>query len=341
MRPGARQDVYLLITRLLISAVRKRIPVPLLFGVIMILAFYPKPSNASLVPDVNREDLLLSSPRVKHGFVFCFCSPTDGGFPPTSSISMKSSLEKLNKKVGNATDISEAVQTYQVEAFESLGKCVDRSSYESCINADAHLRKKFDRSLCTYDDKTGKNVAFNNPNPNTVLTLGKCDLSVKFKRKTVNEGCVAIEHLKGYNLLHKKNLMRPVLCANGFCATPNHEIIVDGRFTSMHQLCRSGVWRCIEETKLVNNIKVWQTSRVRVSDIVTITPYDVRYPKWMIWVAQLTHEIWNTFSTLIIRSRYENELSLALEREEINCFGLSTALRNEVNYLGNNCPVLL
>lgn len=39
-----------------------------------------------------------------------------------------------------------------------------------------------------------------------------------------NEGCFAVEHLDGFVLQHPKHLMRPVLWANGFCATPNHAI---------------------------------------------------------------------------------------------------------------------
>ncbi len=52
-----------------------------------------------------------------------------------------------------------------------------------------------------------------------------------------SEGCVAAEHLKGYSLQHKTNLWRGVLCSRGFCATPNHAIIVGGKLTSLKKLC--------------------------------------------------------------------------------------------------------
>ena len=106
---------------------------------------------------------------------------------------------------------------------------------------------------------------------------------------SVNEGCVAIEHLEGYVLQHPKHLVRQVLCAHGFCATPNHAIIVDGAWTSMKRLC-SSQWQCTRSVKLVNNIKAKVNSRVRVNERIVVTPYDLRFPRWGVWLVQFLED---------------------------------------------------
>ncbi len=109
---------------------------------------------------------------------------------------------------------------------------------------------------------------------------------------TANEGCVAVEHLEGYVLQHPQHLLRPVLCAEGFCATPNHAIIVDGVWTSMKRLCRTE-WQCVRSVKLVNNIKARANSRVNINSRIVVTPYDLRFPTWCVWVVQLLEDTVN------------------------------------------------
>lgn len=55
--------------------------------------------------------------------------------------------------------------------------------------------------------------------------------------KSMNEGCVAVEHLKGYALQNRYDSSRPVLCFREFCATPNHPLIIHGKYTSMKIIC--------------------------------------------------------------------------------------------------------
>lgn len=118
-----------------------------------------------------------------------------------------------------------------------------------------------------------------------------------------NEGCVAVNHLKGYVLQHHTHLLRPVLCFSGFCATPNHGIIVDGAYTSMKNLCSSGKWKCICQTKWVNNLKLAVNRRAVISEHFIITPYDVRFPKVAIWAVQMLEDVCNmVFSSLAIGS---------------------------------------
>lgn len=104
----------------------------------------------------------------------------------------------------------------------------------------------------------------------------------------VNEGCVAIEHLNGYDLQHKNHLRRMVLCSSSeqFCATPNHAIIVDGKWTSMKQLCKS-TWNCVRTVKLVNNLRITSHRRATISEGIILTPFDIRYPRWCVWVVQI------------------------------------------------------
>ena len=118
-------------------------------------------------------------------------------------------------------------------------------------------------------------------------------------RKPLIEGCVAIEHLQGYVLQHKQHLTRDVLCSGGFCATPNHAIIVDGVRTSMKQLCTAG-WKCTESVKLVNNLKVWANRRAVINDSIIVTPYDVRFPMAAIWMFQVAEEMYNFVSNSIV-----------------------------------------
>ncbi len=108
----------------------------------------------------------------------------------------------------------------------------------------------------------------------------------------MNEGCVAVEHLEGYALQHAQHFKRRVLCTDGFCATPNHAIIVDGAMTSMKQLC-SGGWSCVETEKLVNNLNVFVNRRAQVNDRIIVTPYDIRFPRWCVWIVQAMECTWN------------------------------------------------
>ena len=111
----------------------------------------------------------------------------------------------------------------------------------------------------------------------------------------VNEGCVAVEHLTGYKLQHASHLRRNVLCARGFCATPNHAIIVDGEWTSMKRLCAAR-WDCVRSVKLVNNLALFANRRALVNGFITVTPYDDRFPRAAVWVAQAMEYVWNSIS---------------------------------------------
>lgn len=112
------------------------------------------------------------------------------------------------------------------------------------------------------------------------------------KRKEINEGCVAIEHLQGYKLQHRRHLRREVLCAHGFCATPNHEIEVYGVRTSMKKMCGcNGRWKCVQTIKLVNNLKLAYNDRARMSSAIVVTPYDHRFPRFVVWIVQMAEDV--------------------------------------------------
>lgn len=120
---------------------------------------------------------------------------------------------------------------------------------------------------------------------------GPFEVTPETTKAPLNEGCVAVEHLAGYVLQHKEHLWRRVLCANDFCATPNHAIIVDGISTSMKRLC-ADEWQCVESVKLVNNLDIFANRRAVVSSRITVTPYDLRFPKLLVWVAQAAERLW-------------------------------------------------
>ncbi len=119
-------------------------------------------------------------------------------------------------------------------------------------------------------------------------------------KKTMNEGCVAVEHLAGYKLQHPTHLRRNVLCANGFCATPNHAIIVDGKWTSMKRLC-AAEWDCVPSVKWVNNLLVTANRRAEVGRI-TVTPYDLRFPRVAVWVVQIAEQVLNLLGAPVVAS---------------------------------------
>ncbi len=75
------------------------------------------------------------------------------------------------------------------------------------------------------------------------------------------------------------------LVREGSGATPNHAIIVGGKLTSMKKMCLQ--WTCSKEHKLVNNLNVFANRKVDAGNGITITPYDVRFPRFFTWFAQL------------------------------------------------------
>lgn len=116
----------------------------------------------------------------------------------------------------------------------------------------------------------------------------------------LNEGCVAVEHLQGYVLQHRHHLRRPVLCGQGICATANHVLVVDGRRTSMKRLCE-GEWECVTSVKLVNNLKISSNTRARFNHRIVITPYDIRFPVSLIWLAQIAEDVaYVLFSAVVV-----------------------------------------
>ena len=88
--------------------------------------------------------------------------------------------------------------------------------------------------------------------------------------KLMNEGCVAVEHLNGSHRLYRRHLRRSVLCGRGVCAATNHALVVDGMYTSMQTLCTEGGLACVRTTKLVNNLRMSQETRLPISNITRV-----------------------------------------------------------------------
>lgn len=137
----------------------------------------------------------------------------------------------------------------------------------------------------------------------------------------MNEGCVAVEHLEGYALQHAQHLKRRVLCSGGFCATSNHAIVVDGVMTSMKHLC-AGEWKCVETKKLVNNLNLFVNTHAKISDRITVTPYDIRFPRWCVVAAQALELAWNgvssasiliaaifSFAAVVLRTKFVSKIA--------------------------------
>lgn len=133
------------------------------------------------------------------------------------------------------------------------------------------------------------------------------------------EGCIAVEHLDGLVLQHPRHIRRVVLCGRGFCATPNHALIVRGQWTSMKKLC-ADEWECVRTVKLVNNLKVAANTRAVVNGDITITPYDLRYPIWAVWLVQMLEDVFNLLlSALLIGGVAVAGLAVSVQVQKSLC----------------------
>lgn len=254
--------------------------------------------------------------RLKGGLVECPCSPTTRGFRkdevlPEGRAALMELVSSLGA-IGNNNTIAAS------EATALYDECAATHGHEACVNWDASSIFMGDASLCMSDRATGRNVV--KKDAMSVHTVGACDLRDDMKSPasslrqidnvnepdsrvipvptefpevdSIFEGCVAIEHLPGVGLQHAAHLRRRVLCWNRFCATPNHAIIVDGKWTSMKAMCSAGgEWNCTRTIKRVNNLSVAYNTRYRYNRRIVITPYDSRFPRALMWLAQIIEDL--------------------------------------------------
>lgn len=266
------------------------------------------------VPDPAPQSVPENSTRFRRGLFDCPCSPSNrsGSLPEADVKTMRDAFNKsgvfemmlfpqdqnppsalLTKVLASAEQLAIAINATK----RVIQKCREEHRMEGCVNEDARLRNTTKPSFCNWDSVSGKNLVKG-------VTVGSCAGDGRFnltlkqiqeRANKANEGCVAIEHLEGYVLQHPRHLMRPVLCANGFCATRNHAIIVDGEYTSMRRKCAK-TWTCTERVMLVNNLKLAANRRARVNKHIVVTPYDIRFPKAVIWAVQMLEDVWNMFA---------------------------------------------
>lgn len=261
-----------------------------------------------------RAEIPANSQRIVKGLLTCDCSPTSQA-PEEYSIAIVKAI--LSYK-----------HTSEARVRAEFAVC-NQKSKQSCVNADESFRNKgFNHSICTYDKNTGQNVfptksgtyrilgrcrtqnlSFNSgssidtdmvtanppyPTPTTDAISSMTPVTQKAALKSKNEGCVAVEHLKGYALQHQYDLIRPVLCFEEFCATPNHALIIRGVYTSMNIICgKDGEWsgRCVSKERRVNNLRVIYHRSAIYNAHITITPYDIRFPIAAVWTVQIFQEV--------------------------------------------------
>lgn len=276
------------------------------------------------VPDPDEVTVPEKSSTFQVGLLICPCSPTKRGTVPEAQKILNELRQQIDEHTGQQTSGIGHTGARDLEALKTKLKrevidCVKEYTMEACVNADVKTRGSGLVSMCSYSTKSGKNLYQNS----TVFdknyrTAGGCDLADAYNLTEVarNEGCVAVEHLEGYELQHPRDLRREVLCARGFCATPNHAIIVGGEYTSMRRLC-GGVWtgECTKSVKLVNNLKIAANRRAVVGDIV-VTPYDIRFPIWLIWVVQILEDVWNVLALSVCTGTLASVAVLLLSRAE-------------------------
>lgn len=243
---------------------------------------------ATFVPPLRGEVLPVNSSRVVRGLLECRCSPTFKRPRNDSLAIINATLTDIASMAGNATRAT--------TARAALEMCTTMASLEDCINADAALRDTHTKPLCSYDKMGGINLFRTN---NVYTHTGTCRLVHSSPTAAaavhLNEGCVAVEHLRGAVHQYLWPLRRPVVCRSSaygvLCATANHAIIYRGHYTSLTRLCAAQRWHgCWRSVALVNNMRVTVNRRLRVSPEIVLTPYDVRFPKAATWVAQLSQD---------------------------------------------------
>lgn len=265
--------------------------------------------------------------RLSPGFIECPCSSSWRGFAHDKVLlEARAKLITLAAAVGGTDPTGEHAIKVTQEIYD---ECVRTHGHEACVNWDAANVFVGDASICLSDRDTGRNVVADGPS--NVQTVGACDLRTdtksppesldidedaakKAKELSVRpaetqeagpdswfEGCVAIEHLRGANLHHVRHLRRRVLCARGFCATANHALLINNRWSSMKQMCgKRGSWNCTRSIKMVNNLSVAYHSRWRYDRTIVITPFDARFPNILIWLGQIVEDLIHFIGVAIV-----------------------------------------
>lgn len=275
--------------------------------------------------DLNEERLPASSQRIVSLDLDCICSPTDAQVKPDALVSIKGTIAGSKDRTQRLAGYTACVKQFSHE------DCVNADASLRAAN-NAPLAD----SLCSYMKPSGRNVVpLAGASPVIMRTVATCDNDADSKTFTIGttpvngsttrspggdvgdpapdasntapasekkggtwEGCIAVEHLEGYVLQHPRHIFRPVLCGNNFCATPNHALIVDGEWTSMRRLCTSS-WKCTRSTKWVNNIKARANARAVITNRITATPYDLRFPRFAVWIIQPIEDILYSTTALL------------------------------------------
>lgn len=254
--------------------------------------------------------LSTNSNLVIKGICTCTCSATSAKVSSTALKMLRSALQKLNSALNSTQLTSTILSELCSESQGRLTACSHIASMQECIDAEKILRPQYNTSICTYRNDTKVNLKLVNGSYVVASTCFEQNsdtaAALADNRMASNEGCVAIEHLNGYKLQHKRHMSRPVLCYDGFCATPNHGIYVKEKYTSMKEMCSKSGWKCNSQVKLVNNLKIIYNSHAKINKDITISAFDVRFPKTIIFVAQVLEDVLDmcAISTIVISLGY-------------------------------------
>lgn len=108
------------------------------------------------------------------------------------------------------------------------------------------------------------------------------------KSGSATEGCVDSSILPtSCRRIHSEDVMADVLCFSGLCATPNHQIFVDGGLTSLKRVCGGRQSRKCSVTRMaVNNCYHRDVLAFELASGIVVTPYDDRFPHWLTRIVQ-------------------------------------------------------
>lgn len=243
------------------------------------------------------------SEHSEYGYVYCQCSPTGGSvskdaknFLDKESWEIHEFMLEMDESGIEAAVILDTAADMYLDALEA---CYNKFDIVTCMDAEASERVLGDRTsgslYCLWDVKTGANLGDDSNGDREDACAGDTRLVQRDVCKaggrggpSPSEGCVDARVLPSCRRIHSHDITADVLCARGLCATPNHELQVDGSRTSMRVFCDSAV--CTEARMLVNTCYYRDLQGdglfVHAASGIGVTSWDVRFPRFATMLVQ-------------------------------------------------------
>lgn len=248
---------------------------------------------------------------------YCSCSPT-GGRGSDAARKLLEQRDKEAREnfrslldAGDGKKARETAENIREIYFED---CFKEYGDVICHDSDASFRVEGEPTsgaYCRYNTKTGENIDLRAADEMT--DFGKCEelegtegeqvLEVVLAPVCVDgppsssgsssnksddppggsgssEGCVDASILPPCRRVHARDILADVLCMRGLCATPSHELVVDGERASAGAICAGGE-KCTHARIAVNSCYYRDLEGGRFvhgPSGIAVTSWDVRFP---------------------------------------------------------------